>query len=288
MTTKIKSGPSRKIAAEDGERILEYVDRHPLTTSLQILENLNLNCCPRTVRNFLHTNAIHCRHPAKKIELHEHHAQARLNFAVQNVDRNWGCVIFTDEKVFSTSQDTRKLVWRPNGTRFERKHTVKVRRSSRISAAYWGWMSAAGPGELVRIDTRMNAEEYIRILEDVLLPSVRLLYPEPMPITLVQDNSAVHTSRVVRHWFEAHPDVEVLPWPAKSPDLNPIENLWAAMCQMWDRRDVATPRDRPSLHNHVTEIWENFRGKPICPNLIASMPGRLRQVIDHNGYWSKY
>lgn len=39
-------------------------------------------------------------------------------------------------------------------------------------------------------------------MEDVLLHSVRAIYPLPDPIVLVQDNSAVHTARIVRQWFD--------------------------------------------------------------------------------------
>lgn len=130
----------------------------PLITSVDIVERLQLGCSPRTVRNFLHKNNIHCRRPAKKTEFLPPHAEERLNFAINNLQRDWSAVIFTDEKVFSTSQQTRKLVWRPNGTTFEPNNIAPVSRSSRISLAYWGWISGAGPGEIARIDTKMNAE----------------------------------------------------------------------------------------------------------------------------------
>ena len=85
-----------------------------------------------------------------------------------------------------------------------------------------------GPGELVEVSGRMTGEQYVEILRDVMIPTVRLHYPEGI-IYLCQDNCRVHTCRVVQEWFATQPEVICLPWPAKSPDLNPIENLWGLM-----------------------------------------------------------
>ena len=70
-----------------------------------------------------------------------------------------------------------------------------------------------------------TGEQYIDILEDVLLPTVRAMaLPAPEPIFLVQDNSPLHKFRVVDAWFNDHPEFVRLIWPARSPDLNPIEH----------------------------------------------------------------
>ncbi|KAF2905672.1 hypothetical protein ILUMI_00501 [Ignelater luminosus] len=52
------------------------------------------------------------------------------------------------------------------------------------------------------------------------------IYPEDFIV--VQDNSSIHTAQIVQEWFEEDSEVELLRWPAKSADLNPIETMWAA------------------------------------------------------------
>ena len=125
-------------------------------------------------------------------------------------------------------------------------------KSGRITAGLWGWMAASGPGELVEIDARMNSSQYISILEEVLVPSVRaMLIPEPEPIYLVMDNSSVHNAQIVKEWFREHPYVIRIEWPAKSPDLNAIENLWGYMNNKWD---VSNAKTRECFIRHAKSV----------------------------------
>ena len=102
----------------------------------------------------------------------------------------------------------------------------------------WGCFYGSTLGYLWTLeDGRNNSERYIEILTHVL-PDVRLELSETLKINnpvFMHDNSLVHTSKVVREWFKDN-DWEVADHPACSPDLNPIEHIWAWMKRQLHKR----------------------------------------------------
>lgn len=160
------------------------------------------------------------------------------------------------------------------------------KRSGRVCAGLFGWMHA-GVGELVDVGPgRFTGLKYVEILEDVLLPTVRAMFvPDPDPFYLVHDNSPIHISLVVRRWFDEHPEITVLPHPPRSPDLNPIENVWRVMT-----RSIENPT-RESVVIAAVEAWEGLRGaagQQMVSNNVASMSRRLNAVLAVGGGYTKY
>ena len=147
-------------------------------------------------------------------------------------------------------------------------------------------MAASGPGELAVVEECLTADQYVRILEDVMLPSVRaMLTPVPQSIYIAMDNAPVHKSHKVKEWLKEHPDVVRIEWPPRSPDLMPIENLWAQMTNNWNWNLL---RNKENLIAHAHKTWEDIRTSDLFHNLLQSMPQRLKNVIESRDSYTKY
>lgn len=143
-------------------------------------------------------------------------------------------------------------------------------------------MTAAGPGELIRIDGHLNATKYIDILENSLLPALQMMFGEA-ELYFVHDKSPIHMSRATTNCLDQQEKLNAIPWPAKGADMNPIENLWANLTS--DPILATTPDE---LWDKICLRWEGLRRTNTCQVLIESMPDRLAQAIDQGGFWSKY
>lgn len=226
---------------------------------------------------------------AKKQLLTEEKKQSRVIFALNYIYRDiafWKKVIFTDEKVFQSTYDGHIRVYRPRNTRFEEAYVSGNRRSGRFSVNVWAWISYNGMGICWKIDGRFVSQNYIRILENVMMPSVEQLYPNN-DFVFQQDNCPVHTANIVKTWFQNN-NIETLPWVANSPDINPVENLWGFITKTIYKRNFQ-PQNSDELWHTIENIWEELAtNEDYVKKLILSVPQRLNEVIVRDGSMTKY
>uniref|UniRef100_A0AAY4C9I9 Tc1-like transposase DDE domain-containing protein n=1 Tax=Denticeps clupeoides TaxID=299321 RepID=A0AAY4C9I9_9TELE len=92
------------------------------------------------------------------------------------------------------------------------------------SLMVWGCLSACGMGSLYVWKGTINAEKYIQVLEQQMLPSRCYLF-QGRPCIFQQDNTRPHSASITTSWLHRR-RIRVLKWPVCSPDLSPIENIW--------------------------------------------------------------
>ena len=88
------------------------------------------------------------------------------------------------------------------------------------------------------------------------LPIFEKLEVEEEERIFQQDNDPKHTSKKATQWFEDN-NIQVLPWPAKSPDLNPIEHLWVHLKKKL-REYPTLPKGAHDLWERVAEEWNKI------------------------------
>ena len=97
------------------------------------------------------------------------------------------------------------------------------------SIMVWGCVSGAGMGKLKRLEGKVDAEVYYRILRHQMEPTMKLQVGR-QSFVYMQDNAYVHTAKKNLQFLERN-NYDLLDYPPQPPDLNPLENIWWAIEQ---------------------------------------------------------
>ncbi len=265
-----------------------------MTASLRIQSSkADSNTCESFTMSGLKLQSVHQESPrsdifrkrATKPLLNQRQRQKSLTWAVEKKNwtvAQWSKVLFSDESKFCISFGNQgRRVWRKSG---EAQNPCCLKSSVKFpqSVMIWAAMSSAGVGPLCFLKSTVNAAIYQEILEHFMVPSADKLYGDA-DFIFQQDLAPAHTAKGTKSWFNDH-GVTVLDWPANSPDLNPIENLWGIVKRkMRDTR----PNNADELKATVKETWASIPPQQ-CHKLITSMPRRIEAVIKAKGASTKY
>lgn len=279
-------GRKRITSPETDTEIVNIAKERKFVTATEIGQLTGVN--RRTVGKRLKENGLFCCRPALKTELTQAHRDARIAFIEQNYHIDWDKVVFSDEKVFKSYSDRMKVLYRPKNHRYHPDYVQHFQFSGRITCGLWGFITAGGVGELCEITSRMNSTEYVSILDEVYVPSMKAMYGDSFgEFQLMQDNARAHTSNETRQYFITHPDIQVLRgWPARSPDMNIIENVWGRMTINWH---IGATRNKESILDEAKRRWDQYVGDSnYIASLYSSIPRRFDEILQNNGYNSSY
>ncbi|CAK9806319.1 Transposable element Tc3 transposase [Anthophora plagiata] len=281
---KCSTKGNSKITKREKNIIFYEATKNRLVAS-QIVAKMQLPITKRRVQQILHNNSnIGFKKPQKKPMLKAHHKVARLEYAKNHMHwtDEWKRVIFSDEKKFNLDgPDGYSSYWHD----LRQKNDPKLSRNFHGgSVMIWGAFSSYGKLKLCFINGKINSERYVDMLDGALIPFLEDTVGE-REFIFQQDNAAIHVSKYSREWFKTR-DIPLIEWPACSPDMNPIENLWGIMA----RNIYANGRqftDTAALKEKIKRCWEEIP-ITITNNLINSMPSRIFALIQNNGGHTKY
>ncbi len=177
-------------------------------------------------------------------------AKAHLKWTVSK----WKSVLWSDESKFDIlvgNHGCRVLRAKEEGD-FPACYQRSVQKPA--SLMVWGCISVYGMGSLHVLEGTMNAERYIKVLEQHMLPSRWRLF-QGRPCLFQQDNAKPHTAAITTAWLRSR-RVQVLNWPACSPDLSPIENIWRII--KWKKRQ-RQPQTLQQLETYIRQEHQNSR-----------------------------
>jgi hypothetical protein len=215
----------------------------------------------------------------------EEHIQKRLAFANKYKDwttEDWAKVIFSDETTFQLYPDHPYMrVIRPLKEALNPEYLAH-RMAHSPTVNLWGCFSAQGIGQAWLFNGTVDGPRYVQILKEQLKPTWQSLFPDGVWYFL-QDNASPHTSIVAKTWLHNN-GVNCIDFPPHSPDLNPIENLWADLKRRVESRH---PTDQAEMEAAVGEEYEATEQKYLL-ELVESMPKRLKACIANNGHRTAY
>lgn len=239
---------------------------------------------PGTVRRTLRDAGLKSKHKVKKPNLPKHIRDARLKFARAHrhwTVEDWKRVMWSDEtKINRLGSDGQQWVWVRPGQELSDAAIAPTGHSGGGSLIIWGCFMWEGQGYATKIEDTMTKEVYVEILEDEMMKSLEYYGKEVGDIIFQQDNAPAHNAHLSMNWLHDH-GFEVLEWPSRSPDLNPIENLWSHVKRKLGEYEHPA-KGMLELWERVQVEWEKIEPR-VCENLIKSMPNRMKEVIAKKG-----
>ena len=264
----------------------------PTPTTVQLQEAMHqvtgLHLTLRYVRKVCSRIGLLWRKPRMSQMITEEDKAKRLLFAktlLEGPEELLLRLIFSDEKYFVVRYGA-QAGWIQPGQPPPKHYRVQSPPKVMI------WLGIGPMGERQCTDafwyapsSRQDAALYIATPKACMQPACAGVVPQPV---LMQDNAPTHTAKATKSYLASQTAFSVLnSWPPRSPDLNPIENLWAWLAMKLVRQTVR-PRNAEEIKASVSAILRTNECQDIIRRLHASFRGRLEKCVAAQGGHTNY
>lgn len=309
VTRKPRPKRNHKTSVRDDRLLLRVAKANDHLPFRDITNISGLPVSTRTLSRRLKEVQLYSRIRRRKPMLNVHHRHARLVWAQQYKDwtvEDWKRVIWSDEcPIQLGGQGRRQRCIRKKGEAYKERNCLPTIKSGRVMLMVWACFTGDRLGPLIVCEKgSVDGEAYAELLFDGLLSLVDDLLAIPNDATTIEvatentllfmhDNAPCHKPEDIKELLkESH--IPVMKWPAQSPDLNPIENLWPDLKARFRKRFFELgyrPSHSPAILQQceklLQEVWQST-APGLIMKLIESMPRRVEAVIAAEGGPIKY
>lgn len=293
FANKPKSGRPRVVSVHDERKMLRLIASGECSTATDVQARLKtedrVQLSAQTVRRTFQRNGLESRVRRKKPLLRKKHRQQRLEFARKYKNwtvEQWSKVVWSDESKFQIfGSDGRLYCWKRPQEPLRNTHVNPTVKHGGGRIMVWGCFTSEGIGNLCRIDGGLDSELYRRILSEDFFGTLDWYGLDVENVIFQHDNDPKHTAKKTKKWLKDY-DVNVLPWPSQSPDLNPIEHLWNEVERRL-RQLPQRPTSKEDLWIKLQEVWNRIE-LDFLTKLIESMPERVRDVLKAKGGYTRW
>ncbi len=270
--------PERQKIFDDSELasfIRETIKKNNKINQNELVElcksNLKINVSQSTISRYLQTIGSYQK-PFEVPIMSEKNRLKRIDYALYHEKDKFTNVIFTDESQCTLFRNTGK-VFRIKGDEAQRIEKP----NPNYSIIVWGAISMKCIVGFWFVEGKINKEFYINILQNNLIDNANKLYGRNK-WRFQQDNAPAHNSYLVREWL-AHNVNTVLNHPPQSPDLNPIEMVWAIMKNKIEKQ---SPKNLNELKIAILNAWQSIDNSTIT-RCIEKHKKVVQYVLENEG-----
>ncbi|GFU87685.1 transposable element Tcb2 transposase [Trichonephila clavipes] len=252
----------------------------------------SVSCClrkadlPKTVARRLRRGGLYARRPIVCVPLTKQHRTARLQGCREHhiwTEQDWACVLFSDESRFSLSSDCRRqLIWRESGTAYRPENIQEKDRYPTCSIMVWA-------GIMINGRTRLHvvANGTMTCANHTLMKFYFLMFVFSVVLSVINLFLWTTTQHVIEHSLfrivQNSEGIQRLVWPARSPDLNPIENdgmLWGGKLLV----ETILRQTKNTLIRALTEEWDKLP-QQLLDNVVQKY-GTTCGMLHHTPRWT--
>ena len=247
------SGSHFKVARSVKKILVNCITKKPNITSPQLVDqiaNKGYHIADRTVRNIRQELGFEKIKPNALPALTNDTQEKRLKYCEERLEDKFSNTCFSDESVFQLAPN-KQVLWYRRGED-DKPHLEKPNRNKKIMV--WGGISRKGqtPIKIYRLDEQetVTAESYVDCLREYLFDSMDTKFGINN-WRFVQDNARPHVAKHTMEYLDKH-KIKLISHPPYSPDLNPIEKVWA-----WMKQDICQTAydDVEELMDAIEEKW---------------------------------